>query len=302
VNTEVQFDYTTLGHVTIDVMDDGSRRAGGTAFYSALQAARLGQRALIVTQGSAGELEELLEPYRGELELAILPAPSTTTLQTSGSGPYRRQRLLAWAGPLAEDILIETSILHLAPVARELPTAWRGRAAFVGLTAQGLVRQWSQDGEISLAAPAHGRAAAQRGPAPVGRGAAGALELVDRCDAIVVSRHERASCARLISAARMAGALVVVTAGPGANAILLPDGGVLESAVPAIENPRDDLGAGDVFAAALFVALAEGRAPEGATAFANAAAAVRIQGAGADAIGDRRAIEARLQSAARSPG
>ena len=47
----MQFDYTTVGHVTIDVLDDGSRRAGGTAFYSALQAARLGRRALIVTRG-----------------------------------------------------------------------------------------------------------------------------------------------------------------------------------------------------------------------------------------------------------
>jgi sugar/nucleoside kinase (ribokinase family) len=58
--------------------------------------------------------------------------------------------------------------------------------------------------------------------------------------------------------------------------------------------PRDDLGAGDVFAAAFFVALHEGLSPERAAAFGNAAAAVRIEGVGADAIGDRSAIEARL--------
>ena len=36
--------YVTVGHVTIDVLPDGERRPGGTAFYSALQAARLGLR------------------------------------------------------------------------------------------------------------------------------------------------------------------------------------------------------------------------------------------------------------------
>jgi sugar/nucleoside kinase (ribokinase family) len=42
------------------------------------------------------------------------------------------------------------------------------------------------------------------------------------------------------------------------------------------------------------VALHEGRPPQAAATFANAAAAVRISGTGADAIGDRAAIEARL--------
>jgi sugar/nucleoside kinase (ribokinase family) len=50
------------------------------------------------------------------------------------------------------------------------------------------------------------------------------------------------------------------------------------------------------------VALAEGRGPESAVAFANAAAAVRMQGVGAGAIGGRPAIEARLHTAAGSPG
>ncbi|MCW3069750.1 MAG: hypothetical protein JWL67_2375, partial [Solirubrobacterales bacterium] len=66
------FDYTTLGHVTVDVLEDGSRQPGGTAFYSALQAARLGRRTQILTRGRAEELEALLEPYRSELEVTVL--------------------------------------------------------------------------------------------------------------------------------------------------------------------------------------------------------------------------------------
>ena len=302
----LHFDYTTLGHVTVDVLDDGSRQPGGTAFYSALQAARLGRRTLVLTQGSVREIEDMLEPYRGELELIVAPAAQTTTLRTSGRGPARRQRVLAWAGPIAGDVLVETAVLHLAPVARETPSRWRGKASFVGLTPQGLVRQWSDgDGEISLPAPATVSGQAPERP-PVGSGrqgtrAAEALDLAARCDAIVLSQQERASCAGLIATARRSGAVVAVTAGPGPNTILLPEGGVLEPPVEPVEDPCDDLGAGDVFAAAFFVALAEGEPPRDAAALANAAAAVRIHGAGPDAIGGRAAIEARVRAGARSP-
>jgi 1D-myo-inositol 3-kinase len=274
------FDYTTVGHVTADVMPDGSRRAGGSAFYSALQAARLGQRVLILTRGAPREIEELMEPYRGELELEISPARQTTTLRTSGSGDARSQRVLAWAGAIDEELVTDTSILHLAPVARETPSRWEGRADFVGLTPQGLVREWAGESrEISLAS-------------------AEARRIPESCEAVVVSEHERASCAGLISGATRVGAIVAVTAGASATTILLPGEEALEVEVPAVEDPSDDVGAGDVFAAAFFVALAEGQAPGAAAAFANAAAAVRIGGTGAEAIGDRPAIEARLRAVA----
>jgi len=119
VKAELHFDYTTVGHVTIDVLEDGSTQPGGAAFYSALQAARLGLSAQIFTRGNEREIEELLQPYRDELELRIQPARQTTTLQTSGHGESRSQRVLAWAGPIAEDLDFDTSILHLAPVARK---------------------------------------------------------------------------------------------------------------------------------------------------------------------------------------
>ena len=68
-------------------------------------------------------------------------------------------------------------------------------------------------------------------------------------------------------------------------------------AVPAIGAVHDDLGAGDVFAAAFFVALREGRPAECAASFANAAAAIRIEGLGASAIGSRAEIDARMSGA-----
>jgi hypothetical protein len=298
---ERSFDYVTVGHVTVDVIAaDGSRRPGGGAFYSALQAARLGLRALILTQGVPLEIEALLAPYRDELELRIVPAPATTTFETSWTGGQRHQRVLAWAGPLAGPIEANTGILHFAPVARETPAAWRGHAGFVGLTPQGLARTWGAHVGAAYDAEAHEDAEGREGggeirsaPLPSDPDSLDAL-LPHDCNAIVISEQERAACAPLLAAAATGGAVLAVTAGPGATSVELPGGEITQVQAPAVAAPRDDLGAGDVFAAAFFVALHEGLSPTRAASFANAAAAIRIEGLGADAIGDRRAIEARL--------
>jgi sugar/nucleoside kinase (ribokinase family) len=278
------YDYTTVGHVTVDVFADGSRRAGGGAFYSALQAARLGQRTLIITQGVVAEIQDLLAPYRSELALQVIPAQHTTTLQTSGQPLARTQHVLSWAGPIERAVSVDTSILHLAPVARETAPRWRGRSDFVGLTPQGLVRTW--------ASPAAQLRQQTLDPA----------DLPERCEAIVISQAERQSCAWLIAAvdsrpadARTPGTVIAITAGADATALHLPGGPTLELEVPRVEHLVDDIGAGDVFAAAFFVALHEGRAPADAATLGNAAAAVRIGGAGSDAVGTREVIRARLR-------
>jgi hypothetical protein len=273
------FDYTTVGHVTADVMSDGSRQAGGSALYSALQASRLGRRARIITQGAVAEIEELLAPFAGELEVEIRPAARTTTLQTDGSGGARRQRLLAWAGPIEEPVIADSAIVHIAPVARESPWEYRGAEGFVGLTPQGLVREWAAPGgEIVLMSPS---------AAPI----AGAPR---RCDAIVLNEYERPVCAGLLSSARAGGAIVAVTDEGSPTRIMLPAGGELQSAVPPLAGPVEDVGAGDVFAAAFFLALYDGHRPSDAASFASAAAAVRMLGTGAGAIGDLAAVEKRL--------
>jgi sugar/nucleoside kinase (ribokinase family) len=209
-----------------------------------------------------------------------LAAPETTTLQTRGSGLDRSQRVLAWAGAIDEDLVIETTILHLAPVARETPRRWQGDADFVGLTPQGLVRDWAGESREIRPSP----------PEPE--------RIPVRCEAIVLSEAELASCARLIADAARAGTTVAVTAGAAATTILMPGDRKLTVEVPPVEGPGDDVGAGDVFAAAFFIALQEGRSAGAAADFANAAAAVRLAGAGAQAIGGRAAIEARLRALA----
>jgi hypothetical protein len=307
---DTHFDYVTVGHVTRDAIERGSRgtlyQPGGSAFYSALQAARLGLRTLIVTQGAPGEIEALLAPFRDELELYVIAAPSTTTLSTRGSGASRAQRMLAWAGPILEPLELDTTILHFAPVARETPAAWSGKAKLVGVTPQGLVRHWdrhwdqSEDselvrldtgsllGDIPLVPP--------DSEALTGDVASVELDpelLPYSFDAAVISEHECPSCHALFPAARRHGASVAVTAGSRPTTVHLPGSGaasVVQTPRPPVIPVYDDVGAGDVFAAAFFIALAEGSAPLEAATFANAAASVRIAGVGPEAIGRREAI------------
>jgi sugar/nucleoside kinase (ribokinase family) len=265
-----RFDYVTVGHVTVDAIEGGDcRRVGGSAFYSALQAARLGLRALIVTRGEPREVRELLAPYRDELAVEVLPAERTTTLATSGAGAARRQRVLAWAGAIVEPIEVDTAILHIAPVARETPTRWAGRADFVGVTPQGLVRGWSADGEISLRALDPG-------------------DLPERYDALVLSEGELRCCEPVLAA--RGGGVIAVTAGARPVEVRMGDGTSATVPVPTIGGERDDLGAGDVFAAAFFVALSRGMTPIEAAGYGNAAAALRTAGSGPRAIADAARI------------
>lgn len=285
-----RFDYVTVGHVTVDVLVDGEpapereptaggvRQPGGGAFYSALQAARLGLRTLILTQGVPQEIEALLAPYGAELEVRVAPAASTTTLLTYAADGRRRQRLAAWAGPIAPPRDLDTAILHLAPVARETPSQWDGRAEFVGLTPQGLVRSWDDSGEMV-------------------RGELLRELLPGQLDAVVLSADELAGCDELLPASPNAaadGPVTAVTAGAEATVVHLPGGAPLRVPPRQVLDPREDLGAGDVFAAAFFVALHEGQTPASAAAFAHAAAALRVEGVGAAAIGTRAAVQARL--------
>ncbi len=198
----LRFDYTTVGHVTVDVLADGSRRAGGAAFYSALQAARLGLRARSSRAACAGEIEAAARALRRRARAArARPAPQTTTLLTarrrrrahaarcsrgpdrSSRGPARRQRDPAPRAGRARD-----------------PRALERRAAsFVGLTPQGLVARWPGE-----RAPDRAHCAAD----PISE------RLADRCDAIVAQRaRARQLRRRCIARARGAGAIVAVTDG-----------------------------------------------------------------------------------------
>jgi sugar/nucleoside kinase (ribokinase family) len=296
-----RFDYITVGHVTRDAIEHPRHgaiyRVGGSAFYSALQAARLGLRALIVTQGAPEEIGRLLAPYREELEVRVIAAEHTTTFSARGVGAGRSLRLLAWAGPIAEPIELDTAILHLAPVARETPVSWDGHAEFVGITPQGLVRSWKESEDIPLVQLDAGSLLGDIPLVPPGSDTLPgdvspvALDpelLPEKFDAAVISEQECHSCHALFPAACRCGAHVAVTAGARPTTVHLPDpgsGSVVQTPLPPVVAMLDDVGAGDVFAAAFFTALARGDSPLRAAVLGNAVAAMRVAGVGPQAIG-----------------
>ncbi len=274
-------DYLAIGHLTLDRQPDGRLVPGGTVLYCAVQAARLGLQAGVLTAGNADALAGPLAPYRDEIALVLLDTPETTIFVNVGVGPARRQSVDGWAGVLdLADCALDARIIHLGPVAREIDLAALPAfpaAAFVGATPQGWLRRWGADGRVTehdLDLPA---------------------ALTDRLNALVLSETEAPRAVAAMAAVRAAGGLVAIT--HGANGCTLLDAAG-ERVVTTAERPIvDDTGAGDVFAVALFVALAEGRTPDAAARFAHAAAGLSIGGLGASAIADRATIERALGAA-----
>ena len=136
----VSCDYTTVGHVTVDVMADGSRRPGGGAFYSALQAARLGWRArdrharrARRDRAAARALRRTSSSWRCRARRARRRCDDSTSRDARRASAG----MLAWAGEIGRDARSTRAILHVAPVARETRARWRGRADFVGADAAG---------------------------------------------------------------------------------------------------------------------------------------------------------------------
>ena len=106
------------------------------------------------------------------------------------------------------------------------------------------------------------------------------------------ARRSAASCAALVERGLRGGATVAVTAGPGDTELLTSDGEVVQLPVEPVAEPADDLGAGDVYAAAFFTSLAAGDHPMAAARAGHAAAALRMLGVGPGAIASALEIEA----------
>lgn len=278
-------DYLALGHLTADRLAGGSEALGGAAVYAAATAASLGLRAGLVARAG---LDHPPLPTLPGLGWRIEPAPATTRFSNRYDDEGRRVQILHAVAPPIEPADIppdwrRTGILHLAPVVNELgPALVDGLAAdFVGITPQGWLRR-IRPGEPVEALPW-----------------AVPDAILARADALVLSEEDLAGDpGRVEWLAERVGILVVTAGAAGARAFA----GGHELRQPALPSRvADPTGAGDVFAAALFVRLREtGGALAEALRFAAAAAAIAIEGPGLERLPDRAGIAARL--AALEPG
>src|SRR6266849_1652523 len=144
-------DYLLLGHVTVDRLDDKRVVLGGTATYAAVTARNMGARVGVHT--SSAYEPGLIDTLGGVL-VARIPAEYTTCFVNEYVGGKRRQTIESVAEKLTyEQILPEwrnPPVVHLGPLNQELDSALVARfpRSLVGVTPQGWMRGWGEDGLV----------------------------------------------------------------------------------------------------------------------------------------------------------
>jgi sugar/nucleoside kinase (ribokinase family) len=267
-------DYVVIGHFTVDITPWG-RALGGTAIYAALTAARAGLRVGVLTRGNLDGLPRTvraeLEQVSREVELVIESGGATTTFQNEEVVDRRVQTLHAWGGEIDLSGLPpdwrSPAVMHIAPVAQELEPRALSRVApdYLAITPQGWIRRWP------ARLPARIRYEALKLTS----------EQAARFDAMVASSEELAPLRDLFDAVSRRGLAVVTRGRRGATAI--DRGHVIE--VPGYPGERvDTTGAGDVFAAMLFLMRGRGEPVVRSLRHASAAAALSVGARGIAAV------------------
>ena len=249
----VDLDYLVIGHVTRDLVDGGFT-VGGTVSYASHTARALGCRVGIVTSASP-ELD-LSQELDGALVVRA-PAAMTTTFDNIYTSAGRHQVLHGTAAPLVPELIPanwRAAVVHVGPLVGEcsLELAQAFGDAFVGVTPQGWMRRWDQDGHVS---PCE-----WKDPEP----------WLARADAVVMSSKDVASD-ELVDQYAAQARLLVVTRG-AAGCTVFTAGQVRDFPAPVIHEV-DPTGAGDIFAAAFFVWMQREGDPWAAARFANCVAA-----------------------------
>jgi len=248
------------GHVTLD-RHGADRLPGGSAYYAGRAARALGAEVRLLTAAGPDFPPSALDG----LEARILPAERTTSFtNVHGRDGVRRQRVDGPPLPRLDPAALlagwrETDLLHLGPVLGELDlAAWRAAvsARFVGLQIQGWVRRVDPDGTVSSA--------------PFD---AGDLTGV----AAVVLGDDEARFDPGLPARLAAQVPVVAFTHAEEGCEVLHRGRVARVGVFRTVEV-DPTGAGDVFSAAFFLALARGEDPVEAAQLGAAAASIVVEG------------------------
>jgi 1D-myo-inositol 3-kinase len=274
-------DFVVIGTLTKDLLPDGSFSLGGTVTYSAVTARNLELAAGIVTSADPDlDYSALL----AGVEVVRRPSPVTTTFENIYHGHERRQYVRAVAAPiLAQDVPAawrSAPIIHLGPLAQEIPPdmvdIFDG-GSLIGVTPQGWMRCWGDDGLVSHCQWDSAEA------------------ILSRADVLIFSKEDVDFDAGAIHRyAKWAKVMVVTQNWLGCTVYVR---GQRPRNFPAFRASEvDPTGAGDVFAAAYLVRYRETGDPYAAAHFANCVASFSVEGKGVGAIPSRTKVERRLRS------
>ncbi len=258
-------DYLIIGHITHDILP-GGLSLGGTATYSALTASALGLRVGILTAIDQNTtLSEL-----NHIPVCGITSDYTTTFENINSPEGRIQYIYHRADNLSiahvPDIWRKTPIVHLAPVAQEIEPSLANAFpnAFIGLTPQGWLRKWDENGKISISEWPESAFVLEKASASII-----SIEDIDHDEDRI--QEMNASCR-----------IFVVT--EGAKGSRLYWNGDLRYFPPPEVVELDSTGAGDIFAACFFCRLFQTQDPWEAARFATQLAAQSVTRAGLNSI------------------
>ncbi len=263
--------FLVLGHIVKDIVPGGWRVGGGVA-YAARQAQQLGLRVAAVTRCEASLRPETHLPG---IAWRVGESDRTTSFENRYTDAGREQRVPATAPPVRlADVPLEwrkAPIVLFAPVLGDveesLPAAFAS-SSLVGLGAQGWLRR-CEDGRVLpgriVATPPwlHG-------------------------DVALISEEDATNPEDAALWLSRVPTVVLTRAGRGCT--VWAGGRRHDLPAPAARDV-DPTGAGDVFAAAMLVALSETRDVVEAARFAAAAASLTVGGAGLASVAGRDAIE-----------
>ncbi len=269
-------DYLIIGHITKDLLNGGFT-VGGTVTYSGLTARNLGRRVGVVT--SASPDLDLKEALPG-IEVVSVPSSVTTAFQNIYHNGTRQQFIKAVAERITAEAIppqwYHSPIVQLGPLAQELDeeVVHLFKGSLIGVTPQGWMRQWDDEGWVSLVV----WAAPER--------------VLPFAKVLVLSEEDVGGDMALIQEYVELTETVVVTAGWKGSTVYHRGQRRYFPAREVIEV--DPTGAGDVYAAAYLVRLEETGDPWEAAHFANCVASFSVEKPGVTGIPSRQQVEAHL--------
>ena len=271
-------EFIVIGHITQDVLPDGGLGLGGTISYAATTAQRMGYRVGVVTStGPNLDVAQVL-PFA---QVACHQAAETTVFENIYVDGERIQILHQRAGDLqCKHVPGEwrnAPIVHLGPLDQEIDEGifhCFDDQVLIGVTPQGFLRRWDDQGRISFV---------EWNPPE---------SVLQRINVLVLSEQDVPDPDGLVRTWRRFIDFIVVTRAEKGATVYHEGEPCDYPARPA--QQVDPTGAGDVFAAAFMIRLIETEDPCQAAQFANVVASFSIEGPGVSGIPMRHQVEAYL--------
>ena len=258
-------DYLVIGHITADLTPTGTL-VGGTVAYSGRTAQALGCDTAVLSSAAADYDWEKALP---DIQVKSIPAEHTSTFENIYTANGRRQILHHVAAPILKANVPadwqRAAIVHLGPLTNEVDPDIVDifSNSLVGMTPQGWLRRWDEDGVVF----ARAWAAAER--------------ILPQAAAVILS-YEDLLDDEMLEQYRQWSRLLVMTRGVQGCTVFLGDE-VRQIPAPSVKQV-EPTGAGDIFAAAFLYRLyqTDGN-PWEAARFANKIASQSVTQTGLDA-------------------